>query len=142
LLDANVLIALFDPDHSHSKQAHAWFSDVGHLAWATCPVTQNAMVRIMSHPRYGNGPLPADALIRQLDQAISQAGHHFWPDAISLTDQTVFNPARALISGALTDVYLLGLAVANRGRLVTFDQKIDPMAVHGGKDALLVLPGA
>ena len=43
LLDFNVLIALATPEHSLNTRAAAWFRQ-GHL-FATCPITQGALVR-------------------------------------------------------------------------------------------------
>ena len=53
LLDVNVLLALLDPIHTHHALAHDWFADAG-ASWASCCITQNGALRIMSHPRYGN----------------------------------------------------------------------------------------
>lgn len=56
LLDVNVLIALLDPAHIQHDTAHAWFAEEGHTAWATCPLTENGVLRIIGHPRYPNSP--------------------------------------------------------------------------------------
>lgn len=50
LLDVNVLIALFDSAHIHHVQAHEWFSKNAFQGWVTCPVTENGLLRILSHP--------------------------------------------------------------------------------------------
>ena len=34
LLDVNVLVALFDPDHIHHELAHDWFADNHAGGWA------------------------------------------------------------------------------------------------------------
>jgi predicted nucleic acid-binding protein len=39
LLDVNVLVALFDPDHVHHDLAHGWFADDGAAGWATATAT-------------------------------------------------------------------------------------------------------
>ena len=52
LLDVNLLVALFDPDHVHHELAHDWFADNHAHGWATCPLTQNGFVRILAHPRF------------------------------------------------------------------------------------------
>jgi predicted nucleic acid-binding protein len=52
LLDVNLLIALFDPAHVHHEAAHGWFARNGKDCWATCPLTENAFVRILSNPAY------------------------------------------------------------------------------------------
>lgn len=54
LLDVNVLVALFDPDHVHHEAAQAWFSANRLHGWATCPLTENRLVRILSHPATGS----------------------------------------------------------------------------------------
>ena len=54
LLDVNVLIALLDADHSLHARATHWFETHARRGWASCPITQNGCVRIMSHPGYPN----------------------------------------------------------------------------------------
>ena len=46
LLDVNVLIALTDPAHVQHEPAHDWFARTGQRAWATCPLTENGLLRI------------------------------------------------------------------------------------------------
>jgi hypothetical protein len=55
LLDVNVLIALFDPGHPNHEDAHRWFSRNRKQGWATCAVTINGCIRVLSSPSY-----PAD----------------------------------------------------------------------------------
>ena len=50
--------------------------------------------------------------------------HQFWPDAVSLRDETRFDPAMVTGHRQLTDIYLLGLASTRSGRLATFDLTI------------------
>jgi len=45
LLDVNVLIALLDRRHIHHEPAHGWFAAAQANGWATCPLTQNAVLR-------------------------------------------------------------------------------------------------
>ena len=52
LLDVNVLVALFDPAHLHHEAAHVWFGRNRSRRWATCPLTENALVRVLSNPSY------------------------------------------------------------------------------------------
>jgi uncharacterized protein len=139
LLDVNVLIALLDADHTLHASALEWFVANAKAGWASCPITQNGCLRVMSHPGYP-GPLPVRALVERLAQATANAAHEFWPDGISLLDEGVVDAARIHGPGQLTDVYLLALAVHKRGRLVTFDRSIPLEAVSGAqKKHLLVL---
>jgi predicted nucleic acid-binding protein len=54
LLDVNLLIALFDASHVHHHLAHQWFAGCRSQGWATCPLTENACIRIISQPAYPN----------------------------------------------------------------------------------------
>jgi predicted nucleic acid-binding protein len=46
LLDVNVLIALIDPTHVGHDAAHNWFGETGASSWATCPLTENGVIRV------------------------------------------------------------------------------------------------
>jgi len=52
LLDIKILIALFDPDHVFHDPAHGWLETHAAAGLATCPLTENGMVRILSLPSY------------------------------------------------------------------------------------------
>ena len=129
LLDVNVLIALFDQDHVSHKTAMTWFASHATEGWASCPITQNGCVRIMSNPSYPN-PLPVQALITRLAEACAEPIHHFWTDELSLVDPGCFDATRIHGPKQITDVYLLGLAMRHDGRLVTFDGGISLSAVR------------
>ncbi len=59
---------------------------------------------------------------------------------VSITDATVFDWDRLQGHQQVTDVYLLALAVAHGGRLVTFDQRIQPVMIKGcGSEHLVTL---
>ena len=62
LLDVNILIALIDPAHMQHDQAHDWFARVGRRSFATCPVTENGLLRIVGHPKYPNSPGPPSSV--------------------------------------------------------------------------------
>src|SRR5262245_61138427 len=143
LLDVNVLVALFDPDHVHHDLAHDWFADHRSNGWATCPVTENGFVRVISNPKYhADAPRPATA-VEQLRKFCASGHHHFWQDAVSLRDETLFAVAAAAGHRQLTDVYLLGLAKAMGGSLATFDRTIPVTAVKGARSntLLVIAPG-
>ena len=128
LLDVNVLIALFDADHSLHASALRWFDEHSKAGWASCPITQNGCVRIMSQPRYAN-PLPVHAIVERLREATAHARHEFWPDGLSVLDPDLVDSSRIHGPRQLTDAYLLALAVAREGRLVTFDRSLAIEAV-------------
>ena len=136
LLDINVLIALIDPSHVQHDKAHAWFASKGHKAWATCPVTENGVLRIVGHPRYPNSPGSPAAVAELLARFRELSGHAFWPDDVSLLDREHVNAARLLDSAHVTDSYLLALARMHEGQLATFDQRLVTDAVSNGPQML------
>lgn len=130
LLDANVLIALIDPAHIQHDAAHTWFSTRGHGDWATCPLTQNAVVRIVGSRSYPNSPGSPAAVVPLLASLCALQGHVFWPDDISLMDAGRFDQSRLLNASQVTDSYLLALACAHGGKLATFDRRMIANAVR------------
>ncbi len=130
LLDSNILIALLDRDHQHREIARRWMRDNARLGWATCPIVENGCARIMSQPRYPN-PLPARRVAERLRRMAGDGFHRFWPDDISLLAPGVVDWARVAGPRQITDVYLLALAVARKGRLVTLDTRVAADAVIG-----------
>jgi uncharacterized protein len=140
LLDVNVLIALLDSAHIGHAKATRWLA--GQLAhgWASCPLTQNGTIRVMSQPAYP-GALPAAEVAARLAEAAQDAAHAFWPDDMSLLDDQVLNWSRVLGHRQVTDNYLLALAVRHRGRFVTFDSRVDGKAVRDANaNHLVVIP--
>jgi len=138
LLDVNVLIALLDPTHTFHPSAARWFRQHSSQGWATCPLTENSFVRIVTHGSYPSPRTVADA-IDVLEAARAQADHSFWPDDLSLADTAVIDPGHILSSGQVTDSYLLGLAVRAGGHFVTFDRRIDLAAVRTASASALVV---
>ena len=139
LLDVNVLIALVDPAHVQHEQAHEWFSRTGKKAFATCPITENGLLRIVGHPRYPNSPGAPSVVLESLAAMRALKGHAFWPDDISLADEQYLNASRLSSHAQVTDSYLLALAKAHGGRLASMDRKLVADAVKGGGGALVLI---
>ena len=116
LLDVNVLIALVDPAHVQHDAAHDWFGRIGRKAFATCPITENGLLRIVGHPKYPNSPGPPSAVAGALAALRALPGHAFWPDGISLLEPGLVDSSQLSSHARLTDSYLLALACANRTR--------------------------
>lgn len=129
LLDVNVLIAVHDADHLDHARAVAWLSAEVRHGWATCPLTQNGLLRIMSQPGYPS-PVPLAQAVALLRRSAATPHHAFWPGDLSVLDDAAFDLSQVHGHRQLTDVYLLGLAVRHGGRLVTFDQRIPLSAVR------------
>jgi toxin-antitoxin system PIN domain toxin len=138
LLDVNVLIALHDANHAQHALASEWFIAHAAAGWASCPLTQNGVLRIMAHRSYSN-PQPMSVLVAMLRASTQSAIHTFWPDDLSLLDAQHFQHARIHSPKQLTDLYLLALAVKHGGRLVSFDQRIPLTAVSDASAEHLVV---
>jgi len=143
LLDVNVLISLFDPAHLNHEDAHLWFGRNRKRGWATCPVTINGCVRVLSNPAYPTVEATPAEVISRLRVLCASAGHQFWTDEVSLLDESLFRAPMIGGHQKITDAYLLGLSVRHSGRLVTFDRAIPVKAVVGATSGCLeVLGGA
>jgi toxin-antitoxin system PIN domain toxin len=142
LLDVNVLIALIDPGHVAHDDAHRWFEASGQSAWATCPITENGVMRIVGNPKYPNSP-GSPAIVAEIVRSLrALPGHQFWLDDVSLVGTNDIDAAKILTSAQVTDTYLLALAKARGGALATFDRKLSVAAVKGGKSALHLIASA
>ena len=75
LLDVNVLIALLDPQHVHHELCHGWFASRVDAPWASCAITQNAVLRILGNPRYPNSPGPPTSVAPHLDSLVGHPNH-------------------------------------------------------------------
>jgi uncharacterized protein len=139
LLDVNVLIALLDIDHVHHSRVHSWWKAYGEDGWASCPITENGAVRILSGPSYPGKPLTTAEALQGLAAFIGQTDHIFWPDSISLLGGSV--DASHLTSRRITDSYLLALAFQQGGKFVTLDETISARSVRGlPTETLVVIP--
>lgn len=142
LLDVNVLIALIDGSHVSHERAHAWFQDLDPKKWATCPITENGVIRIVGHAKYPNTLASPGAVVEIVRTFRAMPGHVFWPEDISLIDTRLFESHAILTPQQVTDTYLLGLAVAKGGTLATLDRRLSPIAVISGKAALHLIPAS
>ena len=127
LLDANVLIALAVPSHVHHERADRWLSS-GDFAYATCPITQGALMRLLV--REDGGPERGVNLLRAVEQ---DHRHEFWPDQLPLT---AVNWSGVIGHRQVTDAYLAELARARHGELATFDNGL--ASLH--QDIAIVVP--
>lgn len=138
LLDINVLLALLDSDHVDHARAMSWLDTEIDAGWASCPVTENGFVRIISQPRYPSPVAPSIA-VELLSRAQRSDAHAFWPCDLSLLDAERFDGTRLHGPRQVTDAYLLGLAVAQDGRFATFDQSVPLSAVRGADERHLAV---
>lgn len=138
LFDVNALLAMFDGGHVHHEAISTWWRGVREYGWASCPLTQNGFLRIISGPRYP-GSKPLSDAVGLLRAQAEIPGHEFWADDLTILDDAVFPHGHLLGPNQITDVYLLALAVRRGGRLVTFDRSIAAAAVRGSEPRHIVI---
>lgn len=122
LLDANVLIALFDADHVHHPIAREWFIAL-EGQFATCPIIEGALTRwiVRIEGRTGAASAP-----RELRKLAADARHQFWPDDLAYAD---VDWNGVLGHGQVTDAYLVALTRKHDGRLATLDRGLAALHV-------------
>jgi len=139
LLDVNVLIALLDGAHIMHDTAVNWLKDEISHGWASCPIAEIGVIRVMSQPAYPNTQ-PAAQVALRLAEACATDAHTFWSHDFSLLSDDLVDWGRLLGHRQVTDAYLLATAVRHGGRFVTFDRRIDTDIVRGAsRDQLCVI---
>jgi toxin-antitoxin system PIN domain toxin len=136
LLDVNVLIALAEPKHVHHQAVMRWFNTPG-LNWGLCAFTEAGFLRVASNPIAASYTVAESAAV--LASLTSHPGYRYWP--ISTGWATLAAPFRERVFGhqQITDAYLLGLAVKEKGVLVTLDKAIKFLAGAKYSKNVLVL---
>ncbi len=138
LPDVNILIALVDANHVHREVALSWHASMDGVEMLTCPITENAVVRIVSNPKYPNGPFLPHEVCGAL-RLLKQIGKWtFVPDDQSILDETLFVDEKLNYPNQLTDIYLAGLCHRHQAQLATMDRKLAVTAVRGIKPDLVL----
>jgi toxin-antitoxin system PIN domain toxin len=140
LLDVNVLLALAVAEHVHHDSAVLWFdAQAAHASWATTPLTEAALVRLLLNERvYGAALVAADAL-GVLTSMRAIPGWSFLPDDSSLADPTL-DLASMAGHRQVNDFHLLNLAVQHEHTLVTFDRALPTYLTGPLRDRVLLVP--
>lgn len=119
LLDSNVLIALTAEEHVSHAKAQDWFREaLAGRGFATCPITQGALVRFHARMAEAAGVQSAKAILKSLE---ANPRHEFWPADLPYSKL----PDRGLRGHQqVTDAYLAALARGREGQLATLDQAL------------------
>ena len=120
LLDVNALLSLLDANHEHHAAITGWLHTHRDDSWASCPITQNGYVRIVTQDAYPNS-LSIDIAVETLSNAVSTPTHVFLADDISILNRELFEHRHIRGNKQITDVYLYALAVSHNARFVTLD---------------------
>lgn len=122
LLDVNVLVALSVDVHVHHRQARAALNGFSG-GWATCPLTEAALVRLLLNPAITGRQVSAFEALELLAGIRAHPNWHFIDDGSSLADPEI--DIRPLIgTKQVTDFHLVNLAAGSDALLTTFDARI------------------
>jgi toxin-antitoxin system PIN domain toxin len=139
LLDTNVLIALLWPAHPFHRPALEWFNKDGRHGWATCPITQNGFVRIVSQVSFSPDALSVSNALIALERNLDHPAHEFWPDELSVPQCLALLEKPLQGHRQLTDAYLLGLAIHKQAHFVSFDKKISSLLSDSQRKSGLIV---
>jgi hypothetical protein len=136
LLDVNALVALTEPEHVHHKTVMKWFNTPG-LDWGLCAFSEAGFLRISANPAIGK--LTVEDGNEMLADLARHPGYRYWP--ITANWIALVAPFRERVFGhqQINDAYLLGLAVKEKGILVTLDKAIKFLAGAKYSKNVLVL---
>jgi uncharacterized protein len=129
LLDANVLIALCTPDHVDHARASDWFFSEKNRKFASCPITQGALIRFQL--RFGRG-IKASQAWGVITAICRMPNHEFWPDDLNFNE---VSPKGILGHRQVTDAYLVALAGSRKSRIATMDEGLS--ALHPAQSILI-----
>lgn len=113
LLDSSVLAAAGLQGHIHNRAADRWLTALDDR-YATCPVTQGALIRVAMQHDYSIGEA-----IELLERIVASDRHDFWPDDVAYLDVEF---SGVIGHRQVADAYLAQLARQHRGRVATLDQ--------------------
>jgi toxin-antitoxin system PIN domain toxin len=115
LLDSNVLVALRLDTHEHHARAHRWFAATAHEKFATCAITQGALLRL--HMMLAEDQSAAAAW-KALAEIATHPRHVYWNDGFSYQEVSSTG-----LTGhrQVTDAWLVELAHRHRAKVATLD---------------------
>lgn len=135
LLDVNVLLALAWPNHQFHRQARARLAKT--QPWATCAITELALIRLYLTPAVVHARKSAAEALAILSAMAEDDYHEYWSELPELTEARGSGAfARVLGHHQVNDAYLLELARRHGGRLLTFDRRLEALGPAGVAEVL------
>lgn len=128
LLDVNVLFIIHQPKHGDYRLVSRWLQGHAEVRFATCPITQAGLLRLLTQGIEGLDRFPMDEALDALQGLVRHPHHEFWPGAPAYLDATAPLSKRMQGYRQVTDAYLLGLAKHHGGKLATLDKAIRSLA--------------
>jgi toxin-antitoxin system PIN domain toxin len=139
LLDVNVLLALLWPRHMSHFAAHAWFAKIGHKAWATNPLVQLGVLRLLTNPAVTQGAVGATNAVELVRAATTHPNHEFWP--LNRDVPMAVGSLASVLRGhrQWTDALLLAEAKRRDAILITFDTGVSEIVGKESSSHVMVL---
>jgi hypothetical protein len=128
LLDVNLLFILHQPRHIGYAPVSRWFTRKPSITFATCPMTQAGMLRMLAQEIGGLARFSIDEARSALKNLTEHPRHVYWPDDPPYLDAAAVLFQRMQGHRQVTDAYLLGLAKHHGGKLATLDKAIVSLA--------------
>lgn len=142
LPDVNVLVALSLTTHQHHRAAHDFLAGISGT-WATCPLTETALLRLLLNPAVtgptASAPARSSSARRVLDGLSSDPRWRFVPDDTSLSRPRVETTV-LLGHNQVTDLHLVNLAARHGLQLATFDARLATWLAPADRRHVTVVP--
>jgi toxin-antitoxin system PIN domain toxin len=138
LLDANVLLALTNPSHVHHAASQRWLRTVS--SWATTPMTEVALIRLLLNPAVVGQYISRAEAIGVVRRLREQPAASFIADATTLAEPSV-EMSGLVGPKQVTDFHLVNLAAATGAVLATFDARIPAYLSPRDHEHVRVLDG-
>lgn len=137
LLDVNILVALMAPEHVHHARAHAWFVSVG--AWATTPITETGLLRLLTNPAIVGIQVSLSQALQLLRDMHADSAHELLRDEASVVSPQI-SLERLTSPRDVTDIHLVDLAARHGSVLATLDRGIPELLSPADRRHVLVIP--
>jgi hypothetical protein len=126
LIDINALLALAWPNHPHHGLAVEWFDRIESTGWASCATTQLGFVRISSQPKFSPHHVSPGTACELLGRLTDRPHHIYWREEDNGLGGAKFQGMLPNIQTHhfVTDGFLVSVALANGGKLATFDRPL------------------
>ncbi|MDQ6774257.1 MAG: PIN domain-containing protein [Candidatus Dormibacteraeota bacterium] len=135
-----MLVSLAWPSHVHHEPALAWFGQRGSELWATTPMTEAGLVRVITNQAIVPGAVRPLEALTLLSRMRAVPGHRFLADDVEAIVGSDVDPKLLLGHRDVTDAHLLAVARSNGARLATLDRGLRRLS--GSTDDVVLVPVA
>lgn len=137
VFDVNALVALCLSTHQHHRAAHEHLSTLG--AWATCPMTETALYRLLLNPAVTGRRGLASDVGAVLSGFRTDPRWRLIPDASTLASAVV-DVTVLMGHQQVTDLHLVNLAAQAGARLATFDGALTTWLSPADRSHVALIP--